>query len=168
LEFLFKAFSQLIRDRQFSRVLLLIVGEDQNYWTHLQSLPSFKEIKPHLVWLSKPSRRDIIDAYHLADIFVLPSVFEHCPHVIHEAGACKLPVIATRVGGIPGIIQDGETGLLVEYGNIKQLVSRMKTFLTNKDLRNRLGQALFEQTEKKYSWDVVTRKHEQLYKSIAL
>ena len=168
LEFLFKSFSQLIRDRQFSRVLFLIVGEDQNYWAHLQSLPSFKEIKPHLVWLSKPSRRDIINAYHLADIFVLTSVFEHCPHVIHEAGACKLPVIATRVGGIPGVIRDGETGLLIEYDNINQLVSRIKMLLTDKNLRNRLGQALFVQTEKKYSWDVVTRKHEQLYKSIAL
>lgn len=167
LEFLFKSFSQLIRDKQFSRMLFLIVGEDQNYWAHLQSLSSFKEIKSYLVWLAKPSRRDIINAFHLADIFVLPSVFEHCPHVIHEAGACKLPVIATKVGGIPDIIRDGETGLLVEYGDIKQLVSRIKLLLANKDLRSRLGQSLFEQTEKKYSWDVITRKHEQLYKSIA-
>jgi len=168
LEFLFESFSQLFRDRQFSRVLFLIVGEDQNHWTHLQSLQSFKEIKSNLMWLSNPSRKDIIDAYHLADIFILPSVFEHCPHVIHEAGACKLPVIATKVGGIPDVIRDGKTGLLVEYGNINQLVSRIKMLVTNKDLRSRLGHALFEQTDKKYSWDVVTRKHELLYKSIAL
>jgi len=168
LEFLFKSFSQLIRDRKFSRVLFLIVGEDQNYWSHLQSLQSFKEIKPHIVWVSNPTRRDIINAFHLADIFVLTSVFEHCPHVIHEAGACKLPVIATRVGGIPGVIKDGKTGLLVDYDNINQLLSRIKMLLTNEELRNRLGQALFEQTAKKYSWDVVTRKHEQLYKSIIL
>ncbi len=166
LEFLFKSFSQLIRDKKFSRVLFLIVGEDQNYWSHLQTLQSFKEIKSNIVWVSNPTRRDIINAFHLADIFVLTSVFEHCPHVIHEAGACKLPVIATRVGGIPGVIQDGKTGLLVEYDNINQLLSRIKMLLTNEDLRNRLGQALFDQTAKKYSWDVVTRKHEQLYKSL--
>ena len=144
------------------------ISATQDHWTHLQSLQSFKEIQHRIVWVSNPTRRDIINAYHLADIFVLTSVFEHCPHVIHEAGACKLPVIATRVGGIPGVIQDGKTGLLVEYGNINQFVSRIKMLLTNEDLRNRLGQAIFEQTEKKYSWDVVTRKHEQLYKSIIL
>ena len=167
LEFLFKAFYQLIRDRQFSRVLLLIVGEDENHWKYLQSLQIFKKIKSHLVWLSNPSRRDIINAYNLADVFVLPSVFENSPIAIHDAGACKLPVIATRVGGTPEIIRDRENGLLIEYGNINQFMSQIKMLLTDNGLRNRLGQALFEQTERKYSWDVVTRRYESLYKSIA-
>ncbi len=168
LDFLFESLSKLLQDQRFKNVLFLIIGEDQQYWEYLQSIKPYNEIKSHLVWISNPSRQDIINAYSLADILVLPSLFEHSPIVIHEAGACKLPVIATKVGGIPDIIANGKNGLLVEYGDITQLVSQIKLLLTNKEIKKRMGQALYEQTKKKYSWDIVAQNHETLYKSLIL
>jgi glycosyltransferase involved in cell wall biosynthesis len=60
---------------------------------------------------------------------------------IAEAMACGKPVVATRVGGIPELVQDGETGFLVPRGDVAQIASRILNLLADRDLRTRLGEA---------------------------
>jgi glycosyltransferase involved in cell wall biosynthesis len=79
------------------------------------------------------------------DVCVVPSRFEE-PFglVAAEAGIRGLPVVATRRGGLPEIVEDGETGFLVEAGNPSALSNRLRRLLQNAGLRNRMGKAARE------------------------
>ncbi len=76
------------------------------------------------------------------DLFILPSRTEALPYAVLEAGAAGLPVIASRVGGIPEIIDDEKSGLLVTAGNYKDLSLAIEKLLTHKDLAKKYGQNL--------------------------
>ena len=71
---------------------------------------------------------DMPGIYAAMDIFVLPSLNEGLPMTILEAMAASKPVIATRVGAIPSVIKDGETGLLVDAGDVNGLRECPRTF----------------------------------------
>jgi glycosyltransferase involved in cell wall biosynthesis len=75
-----------------------------------------------------------------ADFLVLPSYHEGLPQAVVEAMNCGLPVVATRVGGVPEAVRDGETGLLVEARNIEQLQRAMERMITDEALRQAAGQ----------------------------
>jgi glycosyltransferase involved in cell wall biosynthesis len=78
----------------------------------------------------------------MLDISVLVSNSESSPNSATEAMAAGLPVIATRVGGIPEIISDGETGLLVSPGDATQLAGAIEFLADNPDARARMGRTL--------------------------
>lgn len=76
-----------------------------------------------------------------ADAFVLPSAAENCPLALLQAMATGLPVIASRVGGIPEVVTDGECGLLVPPGDAISLAAAMSSLAVDPELRSRLGGA---------------------------
>jgi glycosyltransferase involved in cell wall biosynthesis len=76
-----------------------------------------------------------------ADVFVLPTRHEGLPMAMLEAMSTGLPVITTPVGGIPEVVRDGETGLLVDPGNAAALAEAMARLSADPDLRHRLGAA---------------------------
>lgn len=78
---------------------------------------------------------ELFDLYRSADIFVLPSISEGTPRVIGEAMAFGLPVVSTRAGGIPDLVEDGKTGLLVAPGNPYQLGRAIRRMATESRLR---------------------------------
>jgi len=75
-----------------------------------------------------------------ADFLVLPSYSEGMPQAVLEAMNCGLPIVATRVGGVPEAVIDGETGLLVEARNVEQLRDAMKRMITDEAFRLSAGQ----------------------------
>lgn len=81
----------------------------------------------------------VLDYYHKADVFVLPSFAEGVPVVLMEAMALQIPVISTRITGIPELIEDGQNGLLVTPGNSVELAESIVRILENKALAKRLG-----------------------------
>jgi glycosyltransferase involved in cell wall biosynthesis len=76
-----------------------------------------------------------IDLFREADIFVYPSYSEGMPIAVIEAMACGLPIIATRVGGLPDLVTDGINGVLVDSGRVDQLVSTLQYLISNPDQR---------------------------------
>lgn len=92
------------------------------------------------------------------DIFLLPSLSEAFGIALLEAGLAHLPVVATTVGGIPEIIQSGETGLLVPPKNPGAIATAIESLLTNKLLRERLGDALQERVQKEFSIERLVRE----------
>lgn len=85
------------------------------------------------------------------DIFVLPSRSENLPYAILEAGSAGLPVVASRVGGIPEIITNGDNGLLVEPENSSDLADTLQMLIKDAELRTRLGKNLKETISKNFS-----------------
>jgi glycosyltransferase involved in cell wall biosynthesis len=82
------------------------------------------------------------DVYHTADIVVVPSRWQEPLGLISlEAGACRKPVVATRVGGIPEVVEDGVNGFLVEPGDVAGLAERVGQLIADPALRVRLGEA---------------------------
>ncbi len=100
------------------------------------------------------------------DIFLLASVKEGLPYSILEAGLAKLPVIATQVGGIPEIIEDGVSGLLVEPKDPYAIRNALEKLLDNPALRKSLGQNLSKVVKQKFSLDKMIEETEKIYSNI--
>jgi glycosyltransferase involved in cell wall biosynthesis len=79
--------------------------------------------------------------YSACDAFALPSLQDNYPNTLVEAMACGLPAVASAVGGVPDLVRDGETGLLVERGDAARLAERLEAVLAGAELRARLGAA---------------------------
>ncbi len=84
-------------------------------------------------------RDDVHALMKAADIFVLASEHEAVPMAILEAMASGLPVVATRVGDIPSVVADGESGWLVEPGDVAAMAARLVDLAANRDLRIAMG-----------------------------
>ncbi|MBV5330682.1 MAG: glycosyltransferase [Chlorobium sp.] len=111
-------------------------------------------------------RTDLDSLMPAFDLFVLPSLTEGLPNVLLEAASCHVPIVATRVGGVPEIVANNESGLLVEAGNVGQLAKAMEQCVVNRELKDRLAQAALQIIEKKYSFLEQTSKLENLYRQI--
>lgn len=83
----------------------------------------------------QPNSAALRQLYHDCDIFCLPTYGDCLPMVLSEAGAAGLPSISTRVAGIPEIVRDGETGLLVPVGDVAALTTALKRLIETPELR---------------------------------
>jgi glycosyltransferase involved in cell wall biosynthesis len=104
--------------------------------------------------------------YAAMDIFVLPSLNEGLPMTILEAMAASRPVIATRVGAISSVIKDGETGLLVDPGDINGLRDALARLLTDSDLCRRIGSAGHDWVSRNYTSEVMALKYRAMYDEV--
>jgi glycosyltransferase involved in cell wall biosynthesis len=97
-----------------------------------------------------------------ADVFVLPSLSEGFPNVILEAMACGLPVIASRVGGIPDIITNDTNGYLVEVKDTNDMAKKILLLLSDDTLRKKISDNNRDLV-KKYAWENITIELEKIY-----
>lgn len=88
--------------------------------------------------------------FRAADVLVYPSYHEGMPMAMLEAMACALPVVATRVGGLPDLVTDGENGLLVEAGNPEQLASAMLKIAADPAMRARMQRKSYRRVVDQY------------------
>jgi len=101
--------------------------------------------------------------YAAADVFVLPTLYDAMPHAIYEAMAMAKPVIATRVGGIPEVINNGSDGLLVEAMKPDEIAKAIITLLKNRELTIRLGENALKKIKNMYTWEKIVQRYEQVY-----
>jgi glycosyltransferase involved in cell wall biosynthesis len=102
-----------------------------------------------------------------ADLLVLPSLNEGLPRVILEAMATGLPVVATSVGGIPELVMDGRTGLLVRPGDERALADAVCRVLADPDLAEAWGRAGREVAEREYEREANIRRYAQIVETVA-
>lgn len=100
------------------------------------------------------------------DVFVLPSLKEGFPFVILEAAAAEVPIIATRVGGVPEFIENQKTGLLVEPGKWLPISENIKKLIQRPELRNTLTKNARDLLEREFTFEKTLRKTVNLYDSI--
>jgi glycosyltransferase involved in cell wall biosynthesis len=111
-------------------------------------------------------REDVSEQLAQADAFVLSSRSEGLPMAILEAMAAGLPVVATAVGGIPELVADGETGLLVPPGDPDALAAALRRLVADPELRRRLGEAARARVEERFSLAATRSAHLALYERL--
>lgn len=141
-------------------VVLVIIG-DGTEWAKLQKLVQIYDLPDRVVLTGFV--KDASTHLRALDVFVLPSRTESLGYVLLEAGLASLPAIGTRVGGIPEILEDGETGLLVPSGKSIALSQALTELINDKALRNRLGTALNEKVCSEFSTKTMVEKTLKLY-----
>jgi starch synthase len=127
----------------------------------------------NLVWIGRfIPLEDLIHLYTGAAVFVCPSVYEPFGLVNLEAMACETAVVASRVGGIPEIVVEGDTGYLVDYDAdqietfISSLAARVDELLRDPDLANRMGKAGRERVLRHFGWPAIAARTVDLYDSL--
>jgi len=105
----------------------------------------------------------IHEVYHNISILVLPSYMEGAPNVLLEAGASGVPVVASRVGDVPFIVKNNETGYVIEPGNIKEFAKRIIELLTNEDLWKSMSLKSVKYITSKFSFDAIVKKVLEVY-----
>ncbi|TMB90001.1 MAG: glycogen synthase [Chloroflexi bacterium] len=130
-------------------------------------------VRGNLVWIGRfIPLEDLIHLYASATVFVCPSVYEPFGLVNLEAMACETAVVASRVGGIPEIVVEGETGYLVDYapedveGFIAALAARVDELLSDPPLAARMGKAGRERVLGHFGWPAIAARTVELYDSL--
>ncbi|MFH0940629.1 MAG: glycosyltransferase family 4 protein [Candidatus Omnitrophota bacterium] len=143
-------------------IQFLIIG-DGDEAAELARLIREKNLQ-HNVFI-RPSMPDTSLALSLMDVFCMPSLQEGLGISILEAMASGVPVVASRVGGIPSIIKDGETGLLCAAGDVGSFSASLSKILNDKALAESLIEKAKQNIREKFSLDTMAQKTRRLYLS---
>jgi N-acetyl-alpha-D-glucosaminyl L-malate synthase BshA len=108
----------------------------------------------------------IADYLSVSDVLLLPSEQESFGLAALEAMACEVPVIASRVGGIPEVVTDGETGFLSDVGDIEKMAADAANLLANEKLRSEMGKRARESAISRYRTDIVIPQYIDFYHQV--
>ncbi len=122
------------------------------------------EIADHCVFVGE--QPNIVDYLSASDVLLLPSQQESFGLAALEAMACEVPVVASRVGGVPEVVTDGETGFLSEVGDTDKMAADAARLLMDKELRCAMGQRARESALARYSTDGVIPRYLEFYDRI--
>ena len=111
-------------------------------------------------------REDPENIYPALDVFVLPSLREGSPNVLLEAMACGVAAIASRVGGVPELIEDEVDALLVPPAEATALAAALQRLVADPSLRRRLGRAARRRVERDLTVERMVERHEALYERL--
>jgi spore coat protein SA len=136
------------------------------YLSHLQERLLSLDIADNVTFTGFIPYRHLISHYCQADVLVNPSFSEAFGMSLIEAMACQVPIVATRVGGMTEIVEEGKTGLLVESGSAPELAGAILHILSDEDLMKRMRNAGREQAVDLFSWDKIAEDLLCQYKKI--
>ncbi|MBC7130338.1 glycosyltransferase family 4 protein, partial [Candidatus Bathyarchaeota archaeon] len=120
-------------------------------------------VEEKVVFLGYYPDEKLPSLYRAADIFAFPSIYENMPFAVLEALASGLPVVTTKVGGIPEIIDDGRNGFLVEPFNSSKLADRLLYLVENPAVASEMGMAGRRTVEEKFNWKRIVKQVIQVY-----
>jgi glycosyltransferase-like protein len=136
-----------------------------DHWSAYESVARGLELTDRIDFHESVDQETLLGLYSDCDVLALPSRNEGWGLVLMEAMACGKPVVATRVGGIPELVESGTEGILVEAGDVNGIADSITKLLHDPALRVRMGRA-GRRRVKKFSWDstaeVVLREYERV------
>jgi len=159
-EYLIQVMSLIAAKHPQTRLLMAGSGEMRS---QLEALTRQLGLTRSVSFLGAVEHHRVPELLKNVDIFVMPSIWEGFGVAAVEAEAMEIPVVATRVGGIPEIIVDGETGILVELGNSEQLAQAILTLIENPALRRQMGERGRKHVLANYRWKDNAALMERLY-----
>jgi glycosyltransferase involved in cell wall biosynthesis len=141
----------------------VIVAGDGPERKRIERILSNAGVRERCVLLGAVPNSLMPDIFRAADLSVLPSFLEATSITGLESMATGLPLVGTRVGGIPTLIADRETGLLVSPGNASELAAAMDTLVADSSLRKTMGQAARARAVEQFSWTSIARRTAAVY-----
>lgn len=129
-------------------------------------LSKYNEFKDRVIFEGYISDEEIISRYSNCDIFIAPSRFESFGLIFLEAMIFSKPVIGTNVGGIPEVVSDGVSGILIEDENSEDLKNALIKLIENKDIRESMGKNGKRIYEEKFTAEIMANKFIDYYKNI--
>lgn len=157
LDVLIEAFSKIILKH---KCCLIIVGKGDN--GPIISLAKKHGVDNNIIFFDWVDEKTLIKLFHISDIYVLPSRLEGYGLTIPEAMACGTPIIATRVGAIPELMNN-KNGVLVDPDNINDLVSAINMLLGDSALINEMKSNNLKSARSFSNWSTVAEKVEKQY-----
>jgi glycosyltransferase involved in cell wall biosynthesis len=157
LDILLEAWQKFVKNHD-AKLVIFGEGEERKNLVHLAEVLEIKG-SVNFKGFVEDARRFL----PALDIFILPSRSENLPYSVLEAGLVGLPSIATRVGGIPEIIETGVSGALVEPESPREILSTLILFSEDQTLRERVGSALKEKVQSEFTLEKMARDTIGLY-----
>ena len=111
-------------------------------------------------------QQELVPFLSASDLFLLPSAQESFGLAALEAMACEVPVVASRVGGLPEIIDDGVTGYVCEPDAVDAMAERSIALLCDENRRTAMGRAAAEVVRTRYCTDLVVPMYEDAYRAV--
>lgn len=158
---LIEAFAYVIKN--FSDARLVLVG-DGDLESELKKQASELGIYEKISFRGRLSHQDALREMASAEVFVCPSLFEGLGIVFLEAQGVGTPVIGTKVGGIPDVIEDGETGLLVEPKNSEKLAEAIE-YMFDHEVKSEEMTREAQKRLSNFSWDSIAEKVADVYQT---
>lgn len=143
---------------------LTIVGEGELMPIY-KNLATSLGIKDKVIFAGAQTDIELVKLYQNSYIFCLPSIdkTEAFGIVLVEAMACGLPVIASNLPGVRAVVRENESGLLVEPGNIDDLVNKLDIFLNDENKQKLFGQNATKIADELYRWPKIIKKLQDIY-----
>lgn len=165
IHFLIKAMPHVLKN--FAKAKLLIVGADWGYQSQLRDLTRNLGIEKNVVFAGYLSFLELSCAYELADVVVIPSVFEAFSHIVIEAWSHKKPIIAAKTIGLAERISV-ETGILFSLGDYKSLAYAITRILSNRELAKLIGMNGYYIVKKEFTWNKIVNDLENVYQLLTI
>ena len=160
---LIQAFSLAAEKLADIELVICGVNADRAYFHLLQDMTAGTHCSERIHFMPDLHKADLYDQYRKAHLFALHTQEESQGIVFAEAMAAGLPIVSTNVGGVPFVVSDGETGILVDYGNVNDfaeaLIHSMSLEYDWRTMANKCREASVE-----YSWTTIAKKIEEEYK----
>jgi starch synthase len=164
---LLRAASGLIPEAQL--VLLAGAADTQEQLVEVTELvDGLRATRSGVFWIPEMlPKHDVIQLLTHATVFAIPSIYEPLGIVNLEAMACGTAVVGSRTGGIPEVVADGETGLLVPAGEPEPLAAALNTLLSDPDRAAAMGQAGRKRAVAEFGWPAIAAQTADLYAELA-
>ena len=153
------AIFSLVRQKRKARLLMVGDGPDR---PKAEWLANTHGVAGEVLFVGKQS--DMSQLLSISDILLLPSDLESFGLVALEAMACEVPVIATRVGGVPEVVRHGVDGFLYDVGDVSSMAEGCLAILDNPQLRSDLGQAARDRARRNFCASTIVLQYEDLYR----
>jgi glycosyltransferase involved in cell wall biosynthesis len=165
---LIQAFQRLRSNDKLQGVKLIIVGPitDSEYCKRVLNYIAANQLQKCVILRGFMLPDELVEEYITAAMLVLPSRQETAPLSISEAMAAGLPVIASRISGIPEMIEDGNSGYLFEVGDIDDLAQKIEKLMYNTKLRVRMGRRGKVIAESRWRAEMVAQKTLEVYRQV--
>jgi len=155
-----------VRSRMLIKVVLAGALDNTEYVTEVKSLIARLDLSDHFVFKGLLNESEILDEFSRCTLLVLPSYQETAPMVVQQAMASRVPVIATRICGVPDQVTHEVTGLLHEPHDVKTLATHLERLLRDKELRASVSLMAQKKAEHEYRAEKVAARTVAMYREI--
>jgi glycosyltransferase involved in cell wall biosynthesis len=163
LKYLLQALAHIGADQPRVRLILAGDGPERQ---RLERLAARLRLDDRVEFLGDLPHEQVPQVLARLDIFAMPSTYEGFGVAAIEAAAMEVPVVASNVYGIPDVVDDGVTGLLVPPKDVSALAQALRSLITDEERRRQMGRAARAFVAERYSWEKNTAEMESLYREM--